>query len=183
MKQRVNALSRPQRGTHWAIAGKQTAHARALALLPIIRTLMETGYVSQHALTDELNRRGITAGPGRKWSRSSIATMLRRLGISTNGKTNTVLAHRRAADARAEETRFDSSGVPGGRPGHSQSLSLARLTNGGFQPHGVASGIQVTSAGCCNVWKGCIPPPPNIAARAVFPPGESDLRIVSRGVV
>jgi hypothetical protein len=29
--------------------------------------------------------------------------MLKRLGLSTNGKANTVLAHRRAGDARAEK--------------------------------------------------------------------------------
>jgi Recombinase len=85
------------------MAGKQTADARALDLLPIIRTLVEAGFVSQHALTDELNRRGITAGPGRKRYRSSIARMLKRLGLSTNGKIDTVLAHRRAAGARAEK--------------------------------------------------------------------------------
>jgi hypothetical protein len=147
---RYGRTSSRRRGIRGGAASKRAAESRARALLPIIRTLMEAGYVSQHALTDELNRRGIAANPGRKWSRSSIARMLRRLGLSTNGKTDTVLAHRPAADARAEKL---ASIVQEFRAGARllSELSLARLTNGGFQPHGAASGIRVALAGCCNV--------------------------------
>jgi hypothetical protein len=145
---RYGRTSSRRRGIRGGAASKRAAESRARALLPIIRTLMEAGYVSQHALTDELNRRGIAANPGRKWS--SIARMLRRLGLSTNGKTDTVLAHRPAADARAEKL---ASIVQEFRAGARllSDLSLARLTNGGFQPHGAASGIRVALAGCCNV--------------------------------
>jgi hypothetical protein len=132
---RYGRTSSRRRGIRGGAASKRAAESRARALLPIIRTLMEAGYVSQHALTDELNRRGIAANPGRKWS--SIARMLRRLGLSTNGKTDTVLAHRPAADARAEKL---ASIVQEFRAGARllSELSLARLTNGGFQPHGAA---------------------------------------------
>ncbi len=46
---------------------------------------MVAGFVSQHALTDDLNRRGIPAARGGDWHRNSIARVLRRLGLAGNG--------------------------------------------------------------------------------------------------
>jgi hypothetical protein len=40
-----------------ALTGKQTADARALALLPTIRELIAAGFASDGGLTNELNRK------------------------------------------------------------------------------------------------------------------------------
>ena len=84
---------------HGALGGKRVADSRALALLPTIRELMAAGFVSQRALANELNRRGIPGVVGGRWHRTSITRMLTRLGLLTSGKG---LATRRVADVRAE---------------------------------------------------------------------------------
>jgi hypothetical protein len=61
---------------------------------------MVAGFVSQHALTDDLNRRGIPAARGGDWHRNSKARVLRRLGLAGNGVKG--LAVKKAADVRAE---------------------------------------------------------------------------------
>jgi hypothetical protein len=66
---------------HGALAVKRAADSRALALTSTIRKLMADGFVSQRALADELNRRGIPTGLGGTWHRTTIVRMLTRLGL------------------------------------------------------------------------------------------------------
>jgi hypothetical protein len=101
--ERVRAETSPsRRGRHGALGGKRAADARARALLPTIRKLMAAGFVSQRALADELNQRGISTGSGGIWHRNTVGRTLTRLGLITNGRINNALAHRQAADARAK---------------------------------------------------------------------------------
>ena len=69
-----------------ASANKRGADSRALALATTIRVLMAAGFVSQHALANELNRRGIPAARGGKWHRTSIRRVLIRVGLITSGQ-------------------------------------------------------------------------------------------------
>ena len=55
-----------------ASANKQAADSRALALASTIRELMAAGFVSQCALADELNRRGIPTARGGSWHRTTV---------------------------------------------------------------------------------------------------------------
>jgi hypothetical protein len=104
MKQVRGGTSSRRNGTPGALAGKRASDARALALLSTVRMLIAAGFVSQRALTDELNRRGIATARGGNWHRTTVVRMLTRLGLITLGKgrTDNRLAHKRAADARAE---------------------------------------------------------------------------------
>jgi hypothetical protein len=61
---------------------------------------MAAGFVSQHALAKELNRRKILTAHGGRWHRTTVQRLLLRLGLAGNG--NNALAIRRIADARAE---------------------------------------------------------------------------------
>jgi hypothetical protein len=90
-----------------ALMGKQAADARALALLPTIRELIAAGFASDHGLTNELNRKGITGARGGRWHRSSMRRLLTRLRqlTSKHGGTNNNLALKRVADMRAEALR------------------------------------------------------------------------------
>jgi hypothetical protein len=85
-----------------ALKNKQAADSRALALASTIRELMAAGFVSQQALTDELNRRGVPTALGGSWHRTSVGKILMRLGLKTKGTVNNGLASKKAADARAK---------------------------------------------------------------------------------
>jgi hypothetical protein len=87
-----------------ALANRQGADTRALALLPTIQKLMAAGFVSQRELANELNRRGIATARGGNWHRNTVLRMLTRLRQLTleHGGINDDLAMKRAADVRAE---------------------------------------------------------------------------------
>jgi hypothetical protein len=87
-----------------ASANRWAADARALALLPTIRTLMAAGFVSQRELANELNRRGIATARGNNWHRNTVLRTLRRLDLLTSGQDgiDNGLTSKRAADVRAE---------------------------------------------------------------------------------
>jgi Recombinase len=89
---------------HGTLAVKRAAASHALALLPTIRELMAAGFVSQRALANELNRRGIPGAGGGKWHRTTVVRMLTRLRLLTLGQAgiNNGLASKRVADVRAE---------------------------------------------------------------------------------
>ena len=89
-------------GIRGGLAGKRAADSRALALLPTIRKLMAAGFVSQLALANELNRRRTPTTLGGKWHRTSVARVIARLGLTTNGRINNGLPHKQAADVRAK---------------------------------------------------------------------------------
>src|SRR5260370_10673379 len=104
MEQVRGETSPSRRGT---LGGKRAADSRALALLPTIRELMAAGFVSQRALANEMNRRGMPGAGGGRWHRTSVARMLTRLGLLTSGQggINNGLANKRVADVRAEAFR------------------------------------------------------------------------------
>ena len=105
--ERVRGETSPsRRGRHGALGGKRAADARARALLPTIRKLMAAGFVSQRALANELNRRGIPGAVGGRWHRTSAARMLTRLDLLMSERgINSELASKRVADVRAEAVR------------------------------------------------------------------------------
>lgn len=82
-------------------AGKRAADSRARALASILRELMAAGFVSQPALANELNRRQTPTRLGGKWHPTTVARVLARLGLVTNGRINNGLSHKRAAEVRA----------------------------------------------------------------------------------
>jgi hypothetical protein len=100
MKHVTEGTSRAD-GTYTALKNKRAAEMRAAALAPTFRELMAAGFVSQQALADELNRRGISAALGGSWHRISVGKILRRLGLVTKGSINNGLANKKAGDARA----------------------------------------------------------------------------------
>ena len=103
MEQVSGGTSSRRRGIDAAAsANKRAADSRAAALASTIRELMAAGFVSQRALTDELNRRGIPTARGGSWHRTTVARVLIRLGLITSGQGNNGLAIKRTADARAE---------------------------------------------------------------------------------
>jgi hypothetical protein len=61
---------------------------------------MAAGFVSQHALAKELDRRKIPTVSRGRWHRTTVQRLLFRLGLAGNG--NNGLALRQIADARAE---------------------------------------------------------------------------------
>jgi hypothetical protein len=65
---------------------------------------MAAGFVSQSALVNALNQRGIPAARGGILHRTAVVRMLARLGLITSGKgrINNGLASNRVADVRAE---------------------------------------------------------------------------------
>ena len=91
------------RGIRGGAAAKKATNSRASALVPTVRKLKAKGFISQRALADELNRRGIPAPRGGRWHLTTVVRTLTRLGLITVGKgrTNNRLAHKQAADARA----------------------------------------------------------------------------------
>jgi hypothetical protein len=132
MKQPCGKASSRRRGIRGGLASKRAANSRAIALASTIRKLLAAGFVSQRALTNELNRRGIATAHGGHWHRTTVVRMLTHLGLSSNGRINTLLAHREAADARAENLasivrKFRAGGVVTVR-------ALARALNEGEIP-------------------------------------------------
>jgi hypothetical protein len=96
--EQVSGVTSPRgRKVHGASTNKRAADSRALALLPTIRELMAAGFVSQRALANELNRRGIPGAGGGRWHRTTVVRMLSRPALLTSG-----LASKRVADVRAE---------------------------------------------------------------------------------
>ena len=85
-----------------ALANRQRADARALALLPTIQKLMAAGFVSHRGLANELNRRGMPGAAGGRWHRNTVVRMLKRLGLQNGGGISSGLGSKRAADVRAE---------------------------------------------------------------------------------
>jgi len=85
-----------------ALANRQRADARALALLPTIQKLMAAGFVSHRGLANELNRRGMPGASGGRWHRNTVVRMLKRLGLPNRGGISSGLGNKRAADMRAE---------------------------------------------------------------------------------
>jgi hypothetical protein len=61
---------------------------------------MAAGFVSQRALSNELNRSGIPTALGGNWHRTSLMRMMTRLGLSSGGGKG--LASKEAADAQAK---------------------------------------------------------------------------------
>ena len=102
MEQGRGGTSSRRRGIDAAASeNKRAADSRAAALATTIRELMAAGFVSQHALANELNRRRIPAVRGGKWHRTSIRRVLIRVGLITSGHGNNGRAINRAADVRA----------------------------------------------------------------------------------
>jgi Recombinase len=97
--EQVGEESASRRG---ASANRRAADAHALALLPTIRTLMAAGFVSQRALANELNRRGIATARGGNWHRTTVVRMLKRVAPPSGGGISNGLENKRAADVRAE---------------------------------------------------------------------------------
>ena len=119
--------SRPRGIDAAASALKQAADSRAAALASTIRELMATGFVSQCALADELNRSGIPTARGGSWHRTTVARVLIRLGLITSGQGNNGLAIRRIADARAEAVGPTIRELR--KAGFVSSLAIARELN------------------------------------------------------
>jgi DNA-binding HxlR family transcriptional regulator len=71
-------------------------------LASTLHELRAAGFISRRALADELNRRETPTRLGGKWHRNTVARVLARLGLVTNGRINNGLAHKRAADERAK---------------------------------------------------------------------------------
>jgi hypothetical protein len=84
-----------------ALAVKRAADSRARALASTLRELMAAGFISQPGLANELNRRETPTRLGGKWHRTTVARVLARLGLVTNGRITNGLAHWRAAEVRA----------------------------------------------------------------------------------
>ena len=102
--ERHGKTSSRRQGIRGGAAGKRAAAPRAPALVPTVRKLKRKGFISQRALADELNRKGIPAPRGGRWYQTTVVKTLARLGLITVGKgrTNTRLAVKQAADVRAE---------------------------------------------------------------------------------
>src|SRR3984893_8404171 len=92
-----------RRGIRGGAAGKRALAPRAPALVPTVRKLKRKGFISQRALADELNRKGIPAPRGGRWHLTTVVRTLTRLGLIRVGKgrSNQRLAVKKAADARA----------------------------------------------------------------------------------
>jgi hypothetical protein len=63
---------------------------------------MAAGFVSQRALANELNRRGIATARGGNWHRTTVVRMLKRVALPSGGGISNGLENKRAADVRAE---------------------------------------------------------------------------------
>ena len=101
MKREDGGVASGERGLIGATGNQLQTSSRDAAVAATIRELMAAGFVSQHALAKELNRRKIptTTMKGR-WHRTTVQRLLFRLGLAGNG--NNGLAIMRIADARAE---------------------------------------------------------------------------------
>jgi hypothetical protein len=102
MEQANQGISPRKSESSGATANQLAANSHAAALALTIRGLRAAGFISQQALRDELNRRGIPAAHGGKWHRTSIARVLIRLGLIKSGYGNNGLALTMAANTRAE---------------------------------------------------------------------------------
>jgi Recombinase len=102
MEQVTGGASSRRRRVPAALKNKQAAESRAHALASTIRKLIAAGFVSQQALTDELNRRGVPTALDGSWHRTSVGRMLTRLGLITKGRAYNGLAGKKAADAQAK---------------------------------------------------------------------------------
>jgi hypothetical protein len=101
MKIARGQTSSRKNGMLGSLAGKRAANSRARALASTLRELIAAGFVSQPALANELNRREIPTRLGGKWHRTTVARVLARLGLITNGTINNGLWHKHASDVRA----------------------------------------------------------------------------------
>ena len=102
MKTARGQTSSRKNGLLGALAGKRAADARARALASTLRELTAARFVSQRALAKELNRKETPTKLGGKWHRTTVARVLARLGVVTNGRINNGQESKRAADARAK---------------------------------------------------------------------------------
>ena len=100
MKRVNGGVSSAERGPSGPRANKQVADSFALNVLPTLQKLMAAGFVSQRALTNELNRRRIPTARGGSWHRTGVCRVLTRLGLA--GDSVKGLAVKKAADVRAE---------------------------------------------------------------------------------
>ena len=143
-------LSR-RRGIRGGAAAKRAANSRAPALVPTVRKLKRKGFISQRALADELNRKGIPAPRGGRWHLTTVVRTLTRLGLIRVGKgrSNQRLAVKKAADARA---RALASTVRKLRKAGFVSVSAItrELTNDRCRRHGAEDGIETALANCCS---------------------------------
>jgi hypothetical protein len=97
MKRENGGVSSSERGCARSPASQLAADSFARNVLPTIQTLMAAGFVSQRALANELNRRGIPTARGGSWHYTSVRRVLFRLCLLTPGRTS-----KQAADGRAE---------------------------------------------------------------------------------
>ena len=98
---RGQASSR-KNGILGALASRRAADSRARALAASLRKLIAAGFVSKLALAKELNRRKVPTTHGGKWHRTTVARVLARLGVITNGNIHNGLWHKQTADVRAK---------------------------------------------------------------------------------
>lgn len=76
------ALVRANKGNVAAVAAsRRIACAHAEALLPVLLELREADIVSLGGVAAELNRRGILTPRAKRWHRSSVANLVKRLGM------------------------------------------------------------------------------------------------------
>jgi hypothetical protein len=94
MKRVNGGVSSSERGPSGARANQPVADSFALNVLPALQKLMAAGFVSQRALANELNRRGIPTARGGSRHYTSVRRVLFRLGLLTPGRTS-----KQAADA------------------------------------------------------------------------------------
>jgi hypothetical protein len=87
MKRENGGVSSSERGRARSPASQLAADSFARNMLPTIQTLTAAGFVSQRALANELNRRGIPTARGGSWHYTSVRRVLFRLGLLTPGRT------------------------------------------------------------------------------------------------
>ena len=102
MNTSLGQASSRKNGIRGALAVRRAADSRARALASTLRKLIAAGFVSQAALAKELNRRAVLTSRGGKWHRTTVARVLARLGVVTNGNISNGLCHKQASDARAK---------------------------------------------------------------------------------
>ena len=102
LTQGVKVSSRRGHANRGTVAGKRAADDRARILASTLREFLADGFVSQTALAKELNRREVPTKLGGKWHRTTVARILARLGLVTNGRINNGLWHKQASDVRAK---------------------------------------------------------------------------------
>ena len=102
MKTARGQASSRKNGLLGALAGQRAADSRARALASTLRELSGGWVRVPTALAKELNRREVPTRLGGKWHRTTVARVLARLGVVTNGRINNGQWHKQAADARAK---------------------------------------------------------------------------------